>query len=157
MLQVYQAKTDDEARASHYASFRDITFGWQMRTWARLATSTGKSKVFLYYFSRVPPGPQSSRYGAYHASEIAYVFDNLNVSKRPWEETDRKLADMISSYWVNFASAGDPNGKGLPKWPAYRQSSDVALELGDRVEPVSALHKQALEFWDGYFARLRAK
>jgi para-nitrobenzyl esterase len=157
LLQLYPAKTDDDAKASHYASFRDISFGWQMRTWARLATKTGRSKAYLYYFSRVPPGPQSSRYGAYHASEIAYVFNNLDVSKRPWEDTDRKLAGLMSSYWVNFAATGNPNGKGLPKWPAYQQSSDTAIELGDHVQPLSNLHKPALDFFDEYFAKLRAK
>ena len=153
-LKLYPAGSNEEAMNSHYASFRDVTFGWEMRTWARMATKTGKSKAFLYYFSRVPPGPTSARYGAFHASEIAYVFGNL-LPPRPWEEADRKLSETMSSYWVNFAATGDPNGKGLPKWPAYKETSDVALELGDKVAPVPSLHKAALDFLDGYFAAQR--
>jgi para-nitrobenzyl esterase len=108
----------------------------------------------LYYFSRVPPGPTSDRYGAYHAAEIAYVFGNL-LPPRPWEDADRKLSDALSSYWVNFAATGDPNGKGLTKWAAYREPSDIAIELGDKIAPVPALHKAALDFLDGYFAAQR--
>ncbi len=155
-LKVYPADTDEQAKESFYASLRDVTFGWEMRTWARLETKTGKSKAYLYYFSRVAPGPGRERYGAFHASEIAYVFDNLEPNgPRNYNDTDRKLADMMSSYWVNFATTGDPNGKGLPRWPSYQRSSDTALELGDRVQPIADLHKQALDFLDEHFAAQR--
>jgi para-nitrobenzyl esterase len=153
-LKLYPAGSDEEAMASHYASFRDFSFGWQMRTWVRMQAKTGKSKAFLYYFDRVPPGPDSGRYGAFHASEIAYVFENL-LPPRPWEDVDRKLSEAVSSYWVNFAATGDPNGKGLAKWPPYKESRDVALDLGDKIGPLPALHKAALDFLDTYFAAQR--
>ena len=153
-LKLYPAGSNEEAMVSHYASFRDFVFGWQMRTWVRMQSKTGKSKAFLYYFDRVPPGPDSSRYGAFHASEIAYVFENL-LPPRPWEDADRQLSEAVSSYWVNFAATGDPNGKGLTKWPVYKESTDVALELGDKIAPLPALHKAALDFLDGYFAAQR--
>ena len=154
LLAVYPARSNEQAKDSFFASFRDFTFGWQMRTWVRLQTQTGKSKAYLYYFSRIPPGPGSDRYRAYHAAEIAYAFNNLSTS-RPWEEADRKLSNIMSSYWVNFAATGDPNGKGLPKWPAYTRSTDLAMELGDQVRPIPHLHKDALDALDGYFSRVR--
>jgi para-nitrobenzyl esterase len=153
-LKLYPASSDEEAMASHYSSFRDFSFGWQMRTWVRLQSKTGKSKAYLYYFDRVPPGPDSSRYGAFHASEIAYVFGNL-LAPRPWQDTDRELSEAISSYWVNFAATGNPNGKGLTKWPVYQESSDLSLELGDKIAPLPQLHKAALDFLDTYFAEQR--
>ncbi len=153
-LKLYPAGSKEEAMASHYASFRDFAFGWQMRTWVRMASRTGKSKVFLYYFDRVPPGPDSGRYGAFHGSEIAYVFGNL-LPPRPWQDADHKISDALSSYWVNFASTGDPNGKGLVKWPVYKASGDVAIELGDTIQPLPELHKAALDFLDGYFQEQR--
>ena len=153
-LKLYPAGSTEEVAASHYASFRDFSFGWQMRTWVRLQAKTGKSKAFLYYFDRVPPGPDSGRYGAFHAAEIAYVFGNL-LPPRPWEDADRKLSDEMSTYWVNFATTGDPNGKGLTKWPVYQESSDIAMEFGDQTAPLPALHKAALDFMDEYFAAQR--
>jgi para-nitrobenzyl esterase len=114
----------------------------------------------MYYFSRVPPGKHRAP-GAYHGSEIAYVFDNLKVAPFaggdpvPWEDTDRKLAEVMSSYWVNFAVTGDPNGKGLLKWPAYHMKDDEAMGFGNEIEVKPVPNKPALDFLDRYFEHLR--
>jgi para-nitrobenzyl esterase len=154
-LNLHPAGSNEEAKDSHYASSTDFTFTWQMRTWARMSTKSGRSKAYLYYFSRVPPGPTAAQYGAYHASEIAYVFENL-APPRPWEETDRKLSDAMSTYWVNFATTGNPNGKGLVTWPAYDPGNDSALELGDSIAVKPHVHKPSLDFLDNYFAAQRS-
>jgi para-nitrobenzyl esterase len=74
----------------------------------------------------------------------------------PWEEADHKLSDTISSYWVNFATTGNPNGGELPKWPAYDTQNDQVLELGDQVATRSAVNKAGLDFFDGYYQSLRS-
>jgi para-nitrobenzyl esterase len=145
-LKIYPASNDEQAHISAAEAMRDQTFGWEMRTWARLQTKTGKSKVYLYYFSHVPPGPFGTKLGAYHASEIAYVFGNLPTTLA--QEDDRKLSAVMQSYWVNFATAGDPNGKGVPKWPSYQEKTDVALGLGDKVETTTVPNKAGLDFLD---------
>jgi para-nitrobenzyl esterase len=152
-LKLYPADSDEQAQAAQAAAIRDQFFGWEMRTWARLQAKTGKSKTYLYYFSRVPPGRGSEFLGAYHSAEIAYAFHNLGISNRPWEDADRKLADVMSSYWVNFAATGDPNAKGLPAWPVYDAQSERAMGLGNRIEPLEIPHESALDFFDGWFAQ----
>jgi para-nitrobenzyl esterase len=152
---LYPADSDAQAVSSFYAAYRDQAFGWQMRTWARLQSKTGRQPVYLYYFTRVPPGPQSQRLGAFHASELAYVFGNFPWPF-PWEDTDHKLADVISSYWVNFATTGNPNGKNLPQWPAYSAQSDQAMELGDKVAVRTGTNKAGLDFFDTYYESQRS-
>jgi len=156
-LQIYPADTTEQAREAHYNSYRDLSFGWQMRTWVRMQTRTGKAKAYLYYFSHVPPGPLSACIKAYHAGEISYVFDNVRIKFPASTETDDRLADTMSSYWANFAATGNPSGKGLPQWPAYDAATDTALEFGDTVKPVADLHKPALDFIDEYYAIERAR
>jgi para-nitrobenzyl esterase len=146
-FKLYPASTDAEAMQAHYDSFRDQTMGWQMRTWVRAQTKSGKAPAYLYFFTRVPPGPTADKYRSYHAAEIQYVFGNLNP-RRPWEDADRKLSDAMSSYWVNFATTGDPNGRGLTKWPSYSTSSDEAIIFGDAVKVERNVNKPALDFFD---------
>ena len=162
-LKLYPFNSDQEAWEAQAESMRDQTFGWEMRTWAREQTKTGKSKVYVYYFSRVPPGENRAK-GAFHGSEISYVFGNLivapfavgpNEQPRPWTDIDHKLADTMSSYWVNLATTGDPNSKGLPKWPAYKTKDDQVMGFGDKIELMSLPHKPALDFLDEYNERQR--
>jgi para-nitrobenzyl esterase len=153
-LKIYPANSNEEAVSSFYSAYRDQTFGWEMRTWARMATATGHRGAYLYYFSHRPPGPNSSRLRAFHASEIPYVFGNF-FWPFPWGDADRKLSATVSAYWVNFAKTGDPNGEGLPKWPAYTRAADQALEFGDVVSVHAGVNKAGLDFFDTYYQSLK--
>jgi para-nitrobenzyl esterase len=141
---IYPATSDEEAWKASAALMRDQTFGLQMRTWARMQAKTGKSPAYLYYFSRVPAGGE--HYGAFHASEIPYVFGTNDIGKRTWQDADRKLSETMSSYWVNFATTGDPNGKGLPSWPKYDENKDLALNLDEKIQPIPVPNKAGLDF-----------
>ena len=154
-LKLYPANSDDEAWASWAAAYRDEGYGWPMRTWARMQTKTAKSKAYLYYFYHLPPGPGGQRFGAYHAAEINYVFHNIAPANPIWQPSDVKLADAMSSYWINFAATGDPNGRGLPKWSAYQESADSLMEFGGEIEMRPVPHKEQLDFFDAYYKKLR--
>ena len=62
---------------------------------------------------------------------------------------------MISSYYVNFARTGDPNGKGLPQWPAFTAQNNQVMVFdatpGARTYP--ALEK--VRVFDPFFERIR--
>jgi para-nitrobenzyl esterase len=143
-LKLYPAGSDAEARDSKHDERGDESFAGE-RAEARWQARLGQP-VFLYYFDRKPPGRERERYGAFHASELVYVFDNLEATRRPWEKVDRKLAELMNAYWINFAAKGDPNGPGLPKWPAYDPQTDISMELGDHVGPRAAADKARLDF-----------
>lgn len=154
-FKLYPASTETEAHDSALASFRDEA-AWHMRKFAELQAKRG-NKAFVYYFTHVPPAPpgRPSR-GATHVAEIPYMFDNLPAG-RPWTDTDRRLADTMSSYWVNFARTGDPNDPGLPRWPAYENAAGHAVQvLGDSVdtETTSMPAMANLDFFDMAYQQL---
>jgi para-nitrobenzyl esterase len=145
---VYPAKTDADIAEAMLGIGRDTTFTLEMRTWARMVTAAGR-KAFLYQFTRVPPSPNAKTWGAYHAAEIPYAFGTLKNRDWPFTATDFTLSERMSSYWTNFAIAGDPNGANLPTWAPYDAESEPYLELGDTVQAKSHLLKTQLDALEG--------
>ena len=161
-LKLYPAATDEEAKESAFYSGRD-EMAFVMRNWAHLASKSGK-KSFVYYFTEQPPvlpnargpfapGPHGS---ATHVSEILYVFNHLDAS-RAWTDQDRQVADTMSSYWVNFATNGDPNGKGLAKWPVWDEKTRTPMVFGNKPEGAQTPSDDKLAFFESYFEKLNTK
>jgi len=147
-LKLYPASSDAEAGASSLMRSRDET-AWHQRTWAQFTVKRGK-KAYLYYFTHVPPG--NGARGATHTAELPYMFNNPPANDS-WLVLDHKLADMMSSYWVNFIAAGDPNGKGLPAWQPYSAKNDSqAMVFGDTVQFGPQIELPRLAFFDKYYS-----
>jgi len=143
----YPAANDAEAAASQLRAARDQFFGVPNYTWANLTAQAGKTRVFVYRFTRKVPGRgEYAKYGAFHTGEVPYAYDNLKFVDRPWELLDYKLAKTISAYWANFVRNGDPNGAGLPEWPAYELKQRPAMLLGNEVAAQPLPDRAALDF-----------
>jgi para-nitrobenzyl esterase len=76
----------------------------------------GRAPAYVYYFTRQLPGDDA---GAFHSSELWYMFGTLDRCWRPSTEADYALSDRMVSYWANFIKSGDPNGEGLPAWEKH--------------------------------------
>lgn len=158
-LQLYPASSDDAA----FAAGRD-EMAFVMRNWARLASASGKAKSFVYYFTQQPPpapnarGPLAATFHgtAIHTAEILYVFNHLD-DRRAWTDADRQVADAVSSYWVNFAARGDPNGKGLAKWTAYDGKTATVKVFGNQPQAGQSPSEAQLAFFQSYFEKLNAQ
>jgi para-nitrobenzyl esterase len=142
-LDVFPANTDEEAAQSQKLT-SSLTFGWNNYAWAKRQTETGKASAYLYYFKRVPPGEPN--YGAFHSAEFGYALHTLSKWDRPFTDTDYRLEDVMSSYWVNFAATGNPNGEGLPAWPAFTNDAPAIIELGDEVRAAPLPFQKQLYF-----------
>ncbi|GAA4020846.1 carboxylesterase/lipase family protein [Deinococcus rubellus] len=91
--------------------------------------------------------------GAYHASELIYVFgEALDGLADPAEfsATQRQLSDQMGAYWTNFARTGNPNGPGLALWTPFEAAQPTILTLRpDGSRPVTDFAAQhQCDFWD---------
>ncbi len=134
---------------------RDAAFGWHTWSWARLQASKGTAKSYLYYFDQHPEYPAGSPRadsGSPHGADVPYVFQHLNESDPQIAKTDLEISEAMATYWTNFAKRGDPNGEGVPAWPAFSDEKPVVMVFGQtpHTGPVPSL--DSLKVLDEYFA-----
>ncbi|MDX8338904.1 carboxylesterase family protein [Draconibacterium sp. IB214405] len=152
-LAEFPLNTDEEAFAIQNDLGALQTFGIQSYKWMLLQNEKATSKVFMYRFERdVPYAEGMTDFGAFHTSEVPYAYNNLKMSPRPWTEEDYKLADLMSDYWVNFATAGDPNAEGLPAWEAATPDNLKAMHFNLTSECGDLPSVKLLKFLDDLYS-----
>lgn len=113
---------------------------------------------YEYRFSYVAKSLRSKWPGAFHASEIPYVFDTVAAKYgSALAPSDAAIAKQANEYWVNFVKTGNPNGAGLPHWPAYHSASDQLMNFTDH-GPVGEADpwKKQLDLVEGLEQRMAA-
>jgi para-nitrobenzyl esterase len=132
-LKLYPGTSADEAikSATDLASDRFIAYStWK---WTDLHAATGGKPVYRYLYARPrpqtkaapaaasgtnAPRPAAAR-GAVHSAEIEYAMGNLATNNvYAWSPDDYKVSEVMQGYFANFVKTGNPNGTGLPQWPA---------------------------------------
>ncbi|HWL80202.1 MAG TPA: carboxylesterase family protein [Roseomonas sp.] len=81
--------------------------------------------------SRIPSLPFLPPLGAYHAGEVAYVFQTPWVLASPagFTPAQRALADRMQRAWGRFAWGEVPGAAGLPPWPRFDPEVEQVLSL----------------------------
>jgi para-nitrobenzyl esterase len=144
----YRGADDDHATAAQDRMQSDYLLAASARQ-AQLFAERGEP-TYVYRFTRLAPGSDPIKVGAFHSAELAYVFGTQASIDRPWSDRDRALSQQMQQYWTNFAKTGNPNGEGLPEWPRLAASGLQVMELGDVTRPIAVLDPQRKALFDAY-------
>ncbi len=146
-LDVYQDVAEVSTKRAMQQVYADQSFGWAMRTWARLAEMRG-NPAYYYVFAHAPPVPELGRkLGAFRGGEIQYAFGN---DAGNWDEVDKRVSELMLGYWVNFAKTGDPNGEGLPLWSVYDKGQDNALWIDADPQEIKHYRQAKLDVYENW-------
>ena len=84
------------------------------------ARARQQTPTWVYQFN-LPSPSDDGKWGAPHTIDIAHAFDNLDKpgAFAGTGMSARRVADQLSTAFINLARTGDPNHAGLPTWDHY--------------------------------------
>ncbi|HEX5462496.1 MAG TPA: carboxylesterase family protein [Steroidobacteraceae bacterium] len=126
---LYPAATGVERARSLRQLHHDLGLA-ALYSWSRTWRAHARSPVYGYLFDHLEPGPEAARWGVFHSSELPYVFGTLGAARqRHFTAVDRAISARLMRYWIDFVKSGDPNGAGLPSWPAMGAQDPEVMVL----------------------------
>lgn len=104
-----------------------------------LRNEAGKP-VYAYEFARKLPDNAEGTHdmkGAFHSSELWFMFKSIANSDRPFTEGDYDLAELMSNCWTNFVKTGNPGNN----WNAYTSDKPeyMVFKLDENDKEASAM------------------
>jgi para-nitrobenzyl esterase len=162
VLRLYPASTADEVIQAATDLASDRFLGFSTWKWADLHGATGRCPIYRYFYCHPRPPmvpemgnavaglaggivrdpaaqPLPAPRGAVHSADIEYAMGNLATNRvYAWTDEDDAVSEVMQASYANFVRTGDPNGRGVPPWPAANGGGPVQVMRWDveaRVEP----------------------
>ena len=124
---------------------------------ASLQAKYNKSAAYIMVFARKHPytpgvkiaDQDIATIGAYHASEIPYLFGTLDAYNmfrptRNWTPHDRDLSEKMTAALIAFANTGNPATSAVP-WPAWSAENPQYISFGDKIS-IEKVNTARLDF-----------
>lgn len=156
LLKIYPATNDMEVYFAQSDIFRDGSFAWGTYAWANLQSKTGKGRVYMYYFDQNSENTilRSARGGASHVAEMPFIY-GYKFGNGKMTDTEQRMLDIMSHYWMNFTKTGDPNGGTLPYWTTYQQGQPSVMIIREGFHLDKVPNQRQMDFFEEFFKSRR--
>ena len=143
---LYKDKIEKNAFEAYNEIISVYWFIQPHHSWSNLAYNNGV-KVYRYQFTK-----ENGYHATYHSGEMIYAYGNVrkDPKKYRYNESDYLLADIMLTYWSNFAKTGDPNGSDVPTWNLYNPSNNKVMELGEHLGDIDDEYLSLYKLLDEY-------
>ncbi len=176
ILNVYQAGTDADVPQVSTDLASDRFIGYSTWKWIDVHAQTGKASVYRYYYMRPRPSMRAEMgnatanlaggitrnsdsavrkappaAGAVHSAEIEYAMGNLPTNRVfDWQPEDFFVSEIMQTYFANFIKTGNPNGLGVPYWPALTSNTPApVLRIDVQTKVETEKYRPRYLFMDG--------
>lgn len=147
ILAAYPASDYASPREALIAAVTDRNLTCTSRMIARGFAFGQSAPVYRYYFTRVLSSERRAGEGAYHGSELLFLFQHMDGEHFDADADDRSTAAALLGYWTRFAATGDPNGDDLPPWPRYEIATDPYQIVEPTPRSAANLRADKCAFW----------
>jgi len=153
VLRLYNASTDEDVEQAATDLAGDRFIGFSTWKWSDIQSKTGGKPVYRYLYARPRPEmrpemgnatanlaggvtrdtsnkapKQPPAKGAVHSAEIEYALGNLPTNRvYDWQPEDYKVSEIMQTFFANFIKTGNPNGLGVPQWPAIENNKSIQV------------------------------
>jgi para-nitrobenzyl esterase len=140
------------------AATRDALYGWTAERLALKQTAAG-APSYLYLFDHGYPAADEAGLHAFHASELPYMFGNMDRTPQFWPKIpatpqESRLSDAMLGYWTSFAKTGTPSADNEAAWAPYG-SAGAYMHFADAPKPASDLFPGMFELHEEAVCRRR--
>ncbi|MFW6054203.1 MAG: carboxylesterase family protein, partial [Persicimonas sp.] len=145
VLDQYPVDDFDEPWKALAAIIGDVGFVCPTRAAARAHTRAGQP-VYTYYYTHETAVGEWFNWGAFHGSDLSFVFGNFGSLQTTAAE--ERLSAAMQTYWTQFAATGEPGEFDGVDWPVYDTSEDEGLEfVADELGTIADFRSEYCDFW----------
>jgi para-nitrobenzyl esterase len=148
VLQLYPVSNYASPREAMVQAMSDRNITCSARRIARQVSAVQSEPVFRYHFRRILTAPERQADGAYHGSELLYVFQHMNGVSFAADDNDRVVENHLLNYWTQFTASGNPNSANMPLWLEYDPVTDPYQIIDVNPADDVLLKQDKCDFWD---------
>ncbi|MEM7368355.1 MAG: carboxylesterase family protein [Bacteroidota bacterium] len=154
-IRLYHAENTEEVTLAARDLASDRFTGYSSWKWADLHLQTSDQAVFRYLYAHPRPAlSEDSPTGAVHSAEIEYAMGNLPQNRvYRWTAEDYRVSAVFQTYYENFVKTGNPNGLGVPNWPAMEKDNPQIQIIDVKTHSIPEPNRERYLFLDQFYGK----